>query len=292
MLHGIKRKRFFERETVGIGRIIIPAKQDREVFLTHCYQTTTVSFISRENGGDIVHDVDIDPEVLSRIEFPENSDRLGSTVVWVNIPVFNRPMIVALLNNKDSMSLLDEGQFNFLRSYKGTTVSISGRARSGNLTINVSSSQNGSDLRNGKMNIYVSNKDNTAQLDVKINGSLILDAIKGEQTFTESHEVVVSDFTVGSKKTNFKIENEQIESRIKEGTSGYKYDEESFELGDASKTAAFAEELESMFHGILDELAKTQVTTAIGPSPLLNVAQLQALKKDTTKFFSKYLKIQ
>lgn len=292
LLRGIKRKRFFERETVGIGRVILPAKQDREKFLTHCYQTCTISYISRENGGDIVHDVDIDPNILQDIEFPEDSDKLGSTVVWLNIPIFNRPIIVAKLNNKDDMSQFDEGQFRIFRSFNGTSVGVIGRAKSGQLSINIHSDKKGEFQKNGKMKINVSNIDGTAELDITVFGDISIGAKNIKQTYSESYEIQVTDNKVGTKSTNLKITNKSIESRVEESTSGYKYTKDDFILGDGSSTMPIAEEIEKLFHNILDELAKSQVTTAIGPSPLLNIAQLQALKKNTTKIFSKYLKIQ
>lgn len=286
MFEGVKRKRFFERDTVGIARVILRTSSDRANFIKHCYQTSTISIVARENF-DVVHEVDVDPEVLQRIIFPQE-DELGSTVVWVNIPHYNRPVIVAILNNKNEMSHFEEGEFAFRRDGEDGSVSIQGIARGAQINISAQSTTK----RGGSVRINIGNSANEGKLEIALSGSLLLDAISSTSNFRDFEETNVWDGEAGSKKTFRKVTNDQVEERIKEGTSGHKFDEEVYVIGDGSMTAVIAEELEKFQHSVIDELAKSTTTTSLGTMPLLNAAQITALKQSTEAQYSRYLKIQ
>ena len=150
MFAGVKRKQGYERDYCGISTVIIPTESDRSDYLKHCYQTSTISILGKENL-DVVHDVDVDPNLLQRIKFPDNDELLGSYVVWVNIPVLNRPIVVALLDGKDEMSHLEEGEFNFLQEGEDGTVKVQGLARGAQVNISATS-DNG---KGGSMRIKI-----------------------------------------------------------------------------------------------------------------------------------------
>ena len=272
----------------GTGRIIIPSSvDDRDDYVEKCFRTSSVTIMNRENL-DIMHNVDVDSEVLERLKFPEDSDSLGSSVLWVNIPIYNKAVIVARLNNPDEIPSISENEFSLIREGKKGTVSIVGSGKRGEILINVT----GVDQDSGKFIINVGNQDESGELKLNVRG--YIDVIASGSISTKSFvsdRRSVKDVDEG-KETYSDMTYEKIESRVQETTSGHKIEKDSYEIGDGSVTAAIAEETESMFNSILDELAKTTVTTAIGPSPLLNAAQLVALKKNTSKIFSKYLKIQ
>lgn len=279
------------REYCGVGRVILPktpdgGEVDREKYIKRCMDTATVSIINRVHL-DIVHDVPVDPDVLQRIRFPKDSNELGSSIVWVNIPIYNRPIVIALLNTNDDMSNIEEGSFKIFRGSGPTSVGISGTVRKGNINISAISGTGSG----GVLNITVSNTGNEAQMNVNVSGYININSRSTTVSVSENLKVEAEDPDT-KKLTTYEISGTKVEARVKEGKSGHKIEEESYEIGDASVTAAIAEETEALFHSILDELSKTTVTTAIGPSPLLNAAQLLALKADTTKIFSKYLKIQ
>lgn len=286
MYKGVKRKRFIERDAVGVARVILRTDSDRAEFIKHCYQTSTISIVARENF-DVMHEVEVDPEVLQRINFPAE-DELGSTVVWVNVPHYNRPIIVAIINNKNEMSHFEEGEFAFRKDGEDGTVSIQGLARGAQININATSTTK----RGGAVRINIGNLANEGKLEVTISGSLFLDAISATSNFRDFEETNVWDGEADSKKTFRKVTNDQVEERIKESTSGHKFDEEVYEIGDGGVTAVIAEELEKFQHDVIDELAKSTTTTSLGTMPLLNAAQITALKQKTSAQYSQYLKIQ
>lgn len=284
---GVQRKRGFERNYCGISRVIIPPKLDRAIYIKHCYQTTSLSIIARENM-DVVHDVDIDPSLLQTINFPDNEDLLGSSVVWVNIPIFNRPIIVAVLNNKGEMSQLEEGEFNFLREGEDGTVLIQGLARGAQINISATSPSG----TGGAMRINVGNSNGTGTLEVTVSGELLINSITSKQIATESHEFEVNSGEDGELSTFIKITDSEIESRVKEGTSGHKFTEAEYEVGDASESAVLANALKTFMDSLIDVIASQTTVTSLGPQPLVNAAGISAMKAQASTWISTYLKIQ
>lgn len=276
------------RNACGTGRVIIPSNtEDRDSYVEKCFRTTTLSILNRESL-DIMHNVDVDPEILERITFPVDSDTLGSSVFWINVPIYNKAVIIAKLNNPDEIPSVGEKEFIFMRDGEKGTVSIIGSGKKGELLINVT----GKDSGYGKFTVSIGNPDGTGSFDLNINGTFNIStsgAISTRSYELDRRSVKSVD---EEKETYSEITYDKVETRLKEGTSGHKIEEDSYEIGKGDSTASLAEEVEKMFHDILDELAKSQVTTALGPSPLLNIAQLQALKANTKNIFSKYLKIQ
>lgn len=287
MVKGVSRKKFSKRDVVGIGRVIIPANMDREDYIKQCYQTSTVSMVARENL-DFAHNVEVDKTAIQNISFPVQKEEMGSTVVWVNLPFYDRPVIIAVLNTINEMTSIVEGGFSLRKDGEDGSVAIEGNSNTASITINALSTTN----FGGKMKISVGNFDKTGELDVTCNGSFILSSISTDIISQDYHKVVVYDGEEDSTETFYKITNEEIEARINETTSGYKFDEESFEIGDASSTAVVAEGLETFINDFIDQVAQSTVTTSLGTQPLLNATQITALKQNTSDFFSEYLKLQ
>lgn len=287
--NGISRRGLaYERGPVGISRVIIPVNQDREEYIQHCYQCGTVSTLSR-NNLDIVHDVRVDINVMRSISFPDNSEKLGSTVVWVNLPIYNKPVVVGILHNSDEMGTqIEENEFSFSKWIEGGQVSISGKAKGGQIDIVAQSNSS----TGGRLSINVSNRGGTAKFDVTINGDFFLTASNGNVKFKDSFNLSITDGKADTKKTFIEASNSQIESRIQEGTSGYKYTEKAFEIGSADEAAPLGESLESFIHSLIDVIASQTVVTSMGPQPLVNAAGITAMKSKTIEWLSTYLKIQ
>ena len=275
------------RQFCGVGRVIIPPKQDRTLYIEHCYQTSTISIVGRENL-DIVHDVDIDPDILQRIVFPNDSTLLGSTIVWINIPVFNRPIVISLLNNKDEMTHLEEDYFSFIRDGADGTVSITGKAKGSQIDISAHSTTG----KGGSIRINVGNYNNTGKLEVVVKGNLLTKGITSQTLLRDSYSLEINNGKKGTKSTFHKLDSKTIESRVQGGTSGYKVEEKVFEIGDASEKAVLANALDTFMSNLIDVIASQTVVTSLGTQPLVNAAGITAMKAQTKKWISTYLKIQ
>jgi len=287
MFEGVIRKKGIEREYCGISTVIIPPNSDRAKHLKHCYQTATISMLGKENM-DVVHDVDIDPSLLQRLKFPEDDESLGSYVVWVNIPILNRPIVVAILDGKDEMSQIEEGEFKFMQDGEDGTVTIQGLARGAQINI----SANSSNGKGGSMRINVGNTNGEGTLDISVSGALLIDSITSRQVATVSHEIVVNSGKEGVGSTFINMTSDEIDSRIKEGTSGYSFTQEGFEIGNGTEKAVLANALKTFMESLIDVIASQTTVTSLGPQPLVNAAGISAMKAQVSTWISEYLKIQ
>lgn len=283
-----RRGPVYEREPAGISRVIIPPGVDRERYIKHCYQCSTISMISRTNL-DIVHDVQVDCNTLQQINFPNTTEELGSTVIWVNLPIYNTPVVVGVLYNSDQMGTqLKENEFNFTKFTPEGEVSISGKCSGSRVDVVAKSLTE----KGGHLSINVSNKDSSSVLDVVVNGNFYLKSINSELSSRDSFSIEVQEGLPDSKPTYVRLDRDSIESRVKDSSSGYRVEEDKFTIGKGKEFAVLAHPLEEFLHSFIDTVATQTVATALGPQPLMNAAGISSLKSQTSTFISKYLKVE
>lgn len=181
------------RDPSGTGYIIVPNGISRENYISQCYRKNVVSVIL-EDSGEILHDVRIDDWILQRISFPNEKEKIGSAIVWLNLEIYNSIVIVALLPKKDEVNVLEEGDFKLQTTDKTTT--ILGK-KNGNLYIDINS------IDEGEVFINVKNSKNTGKY--KIN-------VKGDAEIIATNSVNL----LSNSKINIKIQNKQIDSKITE----------------------------------------------------------------------------
>ncbi len=159
---GVKGK----RSPNGICYIIIPNDVKRGDYIQNCYRNGTVSV--QFEDGSMMNDIIIGVSTLNLIDFPEDIKQLGSACIYVTEYNHNKPMIVDRVLKDDESTNLTENEFQ-LQKYTSTgSVSISGKAKDGNLFINVS----GKNTVGGKIYIDVINPDNTGEIVVNLQGDL------------------------------------------------------------------------------------------------------------------------
>jgi hypothetical protein len=112
-----------------------------------------------------VHGVYIDIHKLQLINFPINTDSLGSAIVYINECKKNVPIVIGVLSKGNECQLLEENQFSLSRKTATGSVNIIGKGDTGELFVQVISDQ----ATGG--NIYVdvlnANKDSVVNLNVK-----------------------------------------------------------------------------------------------------------------------------
>lgn len=241
------------RNASGLGYVIIKAKNntERETYIKDCTRKGCVT-IALENGG-FIETVPVLKHVWNDIIFPQKSNKLGSCILWTNIPKTNSIIIVGVIPKNNEIVNRNENDFLLSRSYMSDTngktiinnLEISGSAKDGKINISV---DGGND--NGEFIINVANKNKTAKLNIKVKGGAVIDT---------TDEIIINS--------------------LKSITFGNKDKTEGITLGKQAK---------QMFDDFIDEVSKITVTTALGTMPILNVTQIQALKKNTAKIISKY----
>lgn len=242
------------RNASGLGYVIIKAKNntERETYIKDCTRKGCIT-IALENGG-FVETVPVLKHVWNDIVFPEKSNKLGSCILWTNIPKSNAIVIVGVIPKSNEIVNRNENDFLLNRSFAnkvgGKTIinnlEISGSAKEGKINISV---DGGDD--NGELIINIANKNKTASLNIKVKGKAIVDT--------------TDTITLNSAKSII------------------------FGKGkDKSEGITLGKQAKQMFDDFIDQVSQITVTTALGTMPIINAAQVSALKKNTDKIISKY----
>jgi hypothetical protein len=153
------------RYSSGVGYIAIPSDVDRATFIQQCYRINRVSI--RTENAEFFNNVPIDKSAIQQIEFPAESDEIGSPVMWVNVEPNHQLVIVAVLEKNDHTSFLNEKRFRLSKVFGRNKAIIDGDGGNGNLLITLDSDQD----NGGVLNIVLNNKNKRAKLNIHVNGS-------------------------------------------------------------------------------------------------------------------------
>ena len=173
-MNGVEREGTFNQSySTGIGYITIPTDADRDSFIETCFRRERIA-IQLDEGGSIIQNCHIDKDVLQKIDFPKDKTDLGSCVVYICDRFIRKPIIIGVISKRNESQLLRENSFK--RSVKSDSgrVYIEGKAKDGNLFIDVQSDF----LNGGSVFITLKSKDNTSKFDVKCFGNVDIYAEK------------------------------------------------------------------------------------------------------------------
>lgn len=183
------------RNSSGVGYVIIPYGVNRDEYVKTCYRTGTVSIVS-ENGFDVVHRVLVGKLTIQLIDFPQKTKELGSGVIWVNMPNQEEPVVVDVLYKQNEILDINEGSLTLEKSDSqgGTKITV---FKTGNLVITTTSereNQASVDIRSigkgdtGKVNITTNDKINLiAKNEVSVKAPSIKHN-KGDQSILRGEE--------------------------------------------------------------------------------------------------------
>lgn len=265
-LEGIARKkRYNQLPQIGFGEIFIPINVERNDFIAQCYSRERV-YIMLENSGGMVKDCYISKSALRDIEFPDNSTNkaiTGSSVVYVSDDFHNKPLIVGVVSKEDSVELISENIFKLLKSYNKNTVNIEGDAKKGLLSINV---EDGED--EGTINITVKGKTGG-----KVN-------IKCQTEVNIETDEKINLHTTGEINLNtYNSANGELLSKFNiSGTDVILIPQNALKIGEATEPVAMADSLEDILSELIDKIGAATVSTMLGAQPLLNAAEIIAVK--------------
>lgn len=242
---------------VGVGYVIIPNNEDREEYIRRVYKTGLL-FILLEDGG-VVGNVPVSKSEINNIDFPQKESEIGSTVVWINKPHNNQPIIIGVLNKENEMFDIDEKEF----FYGKEGVGFKGSSKTKIIYINSSETQ-----------IKASKSILNKSKDIKLEGSSKVGIITGE-------EVNIEIFDEKEKKviTFIKVKKKEGVSIVDEFGNEINTLQMGLELKNKKNS------LKKIMDAIIDELAKSTTATAIGTQPLLNAMQITALKLKVGELF-------
>jgi hypothetical protein len=252
----------------GIGYITIPDDDsiDRDEFIEDCYRSHTVAIYGGVHYG-YFYNISIDKEVLKSIEFPKEKGMNGSPVVWVNIPPYNKPIIVAVLKGEDEYYLNGEGEWNLSREFNGNHIDISAKSKEGVLDFSVMASK-------GKININLIDPNKEGNLKIYVKGKSQIHATEETQIVSDKKiQLLVLDedsknkvaITYEREKGFSYIDEFDNEINIIDGEMQLKSDKINHNEG--SEPMVLGDTLKGILSDLCDALVQLTVTCASPGSP-------------------------
>lgn len=266
----------------GSGYIFIPNDiTDRNLFISNCYNTCTVSVLTAE--GQRFDKVEVNRSIFSDLDFPETVNDLGSLVFWVKHQKHNQPIVVAILNKKGEILGYQKGQFSIKKDSSTGIVSILGDSNNGNLFINVDSDEGGNIIINAKN----SGKNNKVKINVDGNietiaSNYILQAL-------EVLNIKIKNSLVSDKETIIKyIRDEgfsyidQFNNQIIVNKDGliYTNDKGTFEIDKDGKFSFSNDQysIKDLITNLISEIEAIKTSTSIGLQPPVNVVNFTKIR--------------
>jgi hypothetical protein len=248
----------------GMGYVIIPKDVDRTAFVEMCYRTRTIFMVMLD--GRYFEKVKVSDNIMSYLEFPDEPDGLGSTVVWITEKIYRFPIVVGVIPKPDTMGDLGEYQWTIGRSSGENDSNISGNADVGVMVLDVTAA--------GEGQIKISS-DDLLQMQARraqLEGGLV-DLVVREEVKTTVQEPG---------------EDKKAEFGYKLG-EGYDYEDEFgthvnvdskilVENGDGYS-------VKDLLDDIITEISSITVATALGTQAILNKVQVEQLKQKVAQIF-------
>lgn len=154
------------RNSAGLGRIILPQNYDRADYIRRCLRLGSLSLMP-EDGG-IIDNVAISKHLFNYLEFPANSDELGSQVVWLNTGKENNVIAIGVINRQDELVAISEKQAVLSREGAGGYVEVGVDGKTGRVVITARGKEKGQ----GNLLIDVSNPKEDAQVELRVKGDV------------------------------------------------------------------------------------------------------------------------
>lgn len=254
--------------SAGIAYVGIPQDLDRDKYIKDCYANSYVS-IWTEDGG-FHNRIPVPPEVLNFIEFPIGLNELGTPVVYLTDEQFKYHYIVARFQKRDTLGDGAEHKFKFKRQLDDAHVEISGSAL--DRTINVLI--DGAD-KSGVFSVNLFNQNKDCQLKVDVQGDIIVGAT-GNVTLQQ----------YGMFKVITVDENDN-QASFQQSASENKFYNDKIIVNDGTDPMVLGNELKTFFQNFINEVAAIKTITELGLMPIVNKAQVLALKDQLDSILSK-----
>lgn len=235
------------RKSAGLGYVIIPPGLDRAGYVDQCYRTNKVSLI--QETGELLFDVPVDAASLPLIKFPAATGLTGTSVVWVNLPGYEQPVIVAVLPANNELSSTGEGQQHQQMVFAGQKASLTLNAKVP--AVNLEAQGPGAQL-----NLFALAPENDALVSTFVQGDATSWA-SGEVRTEAGKSVSLAALDPGSGADR---------SRLELGPAGTTLKSPKISFGEGAQPLLLGTATVQLLSDVLTALTKLTVPTANGPS--------------------------
>lgn len=277
------------RLSAGIGYAVIPSDVDRDQYIKQCYRTGTILMYTEDQ--EVIRDVSVDEEDIQSIIFPEIVNDLGSAVVWVLLPLKRQPVVVSVIMKPDESLDIQEHQRKIRKQTDFGLAEISLRGDKGIMSFTIDAEESDG----GQLNVRVQNANSTAQMNLFVRGKATIEAtdridmkaINDIQMTIEDPSVVNSKTTIQYKRGEGFSYIDEFKNTIKIINGQVSIDSKKFVLNNGGQPMVLGDALKSLLDDFITATGSITTATLIGASPIINKAQIDALKTRSAQILSK-----
>lgn len=306
--------------TAGIGYIIIPNNKDRDSYIQKCYRNHTVAIRPGLNYSN-TYDIPITSDALSKIEFPERTVDLGSTIVWVREDFQNRPVVIGVIKDTGKPSLLSSSQQQIIQEYGNQLAQIFLDAKKSLLNISVV----GNNANPAVVNVKATGSSED-EVNIESGGSIHHNSRNETHTITEEYSVSITNglkeiyqLTINDKELKIldqwgnSVNINELSNELKDAygrtllmnkdevhyTDGFKneviFNEDNaqiicnkFNVGQGAEQMVLGNTLKDLLERLITSIQNITVPTPHGISGKpINTAQFASIKSELGKILSK-----
>jgi len=266
------------RNTSTLWRVYLPVDIDRSLYIKSCYNTSTVSLIN--DNSEIYSGVPVGKTCIQYIEFPEDSDQLGSHVMCITEPRSNKPFVIEVFNSSDEYDFVEENQHFIQQKTSSGSANISVDGLNG--LVSISSNSNVSDS-----GVTVSSHSESGDSSISLESDIV--SVKSSTEFSVESEnkisLKVSDnqedelfgeisYELGSGLTYV----DEFDNSITIDDNGLKAISKKIMLGEGSEPILLGQKTVDLVGDLITEIASSMVITSTGNQPLINSQKILAFK--------------
>lgn len=166
--------------SAGGGYVILDKNMPRDQYVGNCYRNNVLNIIT--DKSELKINCFVEMNVWDHVKFPSSYKERGSYVIWVNIPIVNRIVIIGVLPRPDEYVERSENVAGYnKRSTEMNSVAVIKNAEKGRVEIN-------SDSLSADSGVFVSvqNKDLVGAYSVYCQGSVSTVSEKDNSTTSRS----------------------------------------------------------------------------------------------------------
>lgn len=170
------------RDSVSIWSIYVPYGVDRQVYIDNCYKTGTVTLINE--NSEVINRVKIGKLLLQLVEFPDDTDSLGSEVICLTIPYSGEIRVVDVYYTDKQYNFQRENEYRFVKQHNTgiASITVDGRGRT------IISVDGGEDI--GEIILNVTDNNKTGKLSIQVNGSVNL--VSSQSVLIDSPQIFLN----------------------------------------------------------------------------------------------------
>lgn len=264
-----------ERQSIGIGFLVIPEGVDRNSFIEQCYNKE--KFVIMNENGELIMNVLCSKHVLNYLKFPKDPKeeiQLGSQVIYVTYPKQNVPIIIGILAKEGISDYYSESGFDNSKMLNDCSVGISGNLILRKLTLFCKSAID----KFCKLIISVSGNEES-ELSLESTGYVLTRGKTGIKIKGNNKEIILDKDKIlitNTSEQNIKIDDEGFDYKDKLGNK-FKLNKDGYILGNINFEKYITEILE--FLGNVFILNTSNGPTGPGCSATSSGQKLQQLIK-------------